>query len=215
MAQNIPLRDKHPYLINSALIALATIAALFIAMLFIDVFTSHGQEKNVPEVRNLPLDQAIQRLEDAGLSWEIADSTNYNENFKPGVITDQDPKAGAYIKAIRPVYLYVNAVHEREVAFPKVTDQSLSIARTTLHDMGFKIIEVDTVPSREMTVISVLANGRPVTPGMPIPVNARIRLSVGDGSLQDYMPSDQLSADEMDSIEDAQALQQVQQYIED
>lgn len=215
MAQNIPLRDKHPYLVNLALIACAAVVALFVALLFIDVFTSHGQEKLVPEVRNMSLDQAIDKLEDAGLNWEIADSSNFNDTFAPGAITDQEPKAGSYIKAIRPVYLYVNAMHQREVSFPKVTDQSLSIARTTLHDMGFRIIEVDTVPSREAIVLAVLVNGRQVAPGTPVPINARIRLSVGDGSLQDYMPSDQLSADEMDSIEDAQALQQVQQYIED
>ena len=86
-------RDRHPILLNSALMALALVALGYIALLFIDVFTSHGQQVQVPDVRNLPLEKAIDILEDAGLRWEISDSTTFYENYKPGTVIDQDPKA--------------------------------------------------------------------------------------------------------------------------
>ena len=194
MTKKAPFQDRHPYLVNSVLILVALVASIFIATLFIDVFTSHGQEKLVPEGRNMPLEEAIQKLEDAGLTWEITDSTNFNESFKPGYITDQDPKTGSYIKAVRPVFLYVNAMHPRIVAFPKLTEVSLSMAQSKLRDMGFKYIEVDTVPSKQMEVVKVLADGRPVIPGNGVAINAHIRITVGDGSLNTGLDDDFLGS---------------------
>ena len=82
-------RDRHPILVNSTLMALALVALGYIALLFIDVFTSHGQQVQVPDVRNMPLEKAIGILEDAGLRWEISDSTTFYENYKPGTVIDQ------------------------------------------------------------------------------------------------------------------------------
>ena len=43
-------RERHPIIVNSALMALALVALGYIALLFIDVFTSHGQQVQVPDV---------------------------------------------------------------------------------------------------------------------------------------------------------------------
>lgn len=208
MAHNIPLRDRYPILVNSVLIACALCASVFIAMLFFDVFTSHGQEKLVPEVRNMPLNQAIAKLEEAGLNWEIADSTNWNENFKPGMVMDQEPRAGSFIKAIRTVYLSVNASHPRIVSFPKFIDTPLRQTLATLRTMGFKSIEIDTVESvYRGLVVNILVNGRPVAPGTGVTINAIVRISVGDGSIEDSNPFQAIDSATIDSIENAQALE--------
>ncbi len=101
MANKLSIRDKHPFLVNSILILAALVVAGFVGLLFIDVFTMHGQEKTVPEVRNLPLEQAIDKLEALGIGWEIVDSTVFDENFKPSVVTRQEPTGGSYIKPLR------------------------------------------------------------------------------------------------------------------
>jgi len=208
MAQPTPFRDKHPILVNSVLIVCAFCAAIFIGLLFIDVFTSHGQEKLVPEVRNMSLEQAIDKLEAAGLDWEIADSTNWNENYKPGVVMDQEPKAGSFIKAIRTVYLNVNAMHPRIVSFPKMQDTPINQSLASLHSMGFKNIEIDTVASAYSgLIVAVLVNGRQIAPGTGVPINAMIRLSVGDGSLNNNNPYMAIDTSTIDSIENAQALE--------
>lgn len=206
MAQPTPFRDKHPFLVNSVLIVCALCAAVFIGLLFIDVFTSHGQEKLVPEVRNMPLAQAIEKLEAAGLDWEIADSTNFNESFKPGVVTDQEPKAGSFIKAIRTVYLNVNAMHPRIVSFPKLQDTPIHQSLASLSSMGFKNIEIDTIPSPyQGLVVEVLVNGRQIAPGTGVAINARVRLSVGDGQIENNNPYMAIDTATIDSIENAQA----------
>ena len=66
-------REEHPILLNSILIALAAVAVVYIALLFIDVFTAHGEECRVPNVRNMSLEQAIATIEQAGLKWEISE----------------------------------------------------------------------------------------------------------------------------------------------
>ncbi|MCQ2287958.1 MAG: PASTA domain-containing protein [Muribaculaceae bacterium] len=205
MSQQIPFRDKHPYLVNLTLIAVVSVIFVFITLLFIDVFTSHGQEKLVPEVRNMPLEKAISKLESEGLKWEIADSTSFNESFKPGVITDQEPKAGSYIKAIRPVYLNVNAQHPRIVSLPKLQDMSRLQALAQLQAMGFKTIEIDTIesPYKDL-IVQVLVNGRNVAPGTGVAINVPVRLRVGDGSIEDTNPYNPLDSATMDSIQNEQ-----------
>ena len=56
-------REEHPILLNSILIALAAVAVVYIALLFIDVFTAHGEECRVPNVRNMSLEQAIEYID--------------------------------------------------------------------------------------------------------------------------------------------------------
>lgn len=198
-------RNKHPIMVNLVLIACAVVAAIFIGLLFIDVFTSHGQERLVPEVRNMPLEQAIDKLEAAGLKWDIADSTNFNESFKPGVIIDQEPKAGSYIKAIRTVYLSVNALHPRIVAMPQLQEISIRQGMAMLRTMGFKSIEVDSIPSPyQGLIVQVMVNGRQVAPGTGVAVNAKIKLSVGDGSIENANPYQAIDSALIDSIEEAQ-----------
>ena len=197
-------RDRHPVLVNSALMVLALLALGYIGLLFIDVFTSHGQQVQVPDVRNLPLEKAIDILEDAGLRWEISDSTTFYENYKPGTVLDQDPKAKSYIKKIRIIYLNVNASHAPIIPLPKLIDLPGRQGAATLKAMGFKHVTVDSVPS-EMggLILQVTVDGHNVEPGKPVSVNSQIKITVGDGSIVDIRPEQILDPEMMDSIDEA------------
>ncbi|MBQ6079539.1 MAG: PASTA domain-containing protein [Muribaculaceae bacterium] len=197
-------RDRHPILVNSALMALALVALGYIALLFIDVFTSHGQQVQVPDVRNMPLEKAIDILEDAGLRWEISDSTTFYENYKPGTVIDQDPKAKSYIKKIRIIYLNVNAMHAPIIPLPKLVDLPGRQGMATLKAMGFKHVVMDSVPS-EMggLILQVTVDGHNVAPGKPVSVNSQIKITVGDGSIVDLNPEQIIDPEMMDSIDEA------------
>ena len=197
-------RDRHPILVNSALMALALVALVYIALLFIDVFTSHGQQVQVPDVRNLPLEKAIDILEDAGLRWEISDSTTFYENYKPGTVIDQDPKAKSYIKKIRIIYLNVNAMHAPIIPLPKLVDLPGRQGVAMLKAMGYKHVDVDSIPS-EMAglILQVTVDGHNVAPNTPVSVNSQIKISVGDGSIVDLNPEQVLDPELMDSIDEA------------
>lgn len=195
-------RDRHPILVNSVLMLLALIALGYIALLFIDVFTSHGQQVRVPDVRNLSLQEAIGKLEDAGLRWDISDSTTYDEAHQPGAVIDQDPKANSYIKKIRVIYLNVNAMHPRIVSLPKLMEISGRQGLATLRSMGFKNVTLDSIPSPYAgLILQVTVDGHNVAPGTGVSVNSQIRITVGDGSINDLNPDQVLDQATIDSIE--------------
>ncbi len=197
-------RDRHPILVNSVLMALALVALGYIALLFIDVFTSHGQQVQVPDVRNLPLEKAIEILDDAGLRWEISDSTTFYENYKPGTVIDQDPKAKSYIKKIRIIYLNVNASHAPIIPLPKLVDLPGRQGVAMLKAMGFKHVTLDSIPSEmDGLILQVTVDGHNVAPSTPVSVNSQIKISVGDGSIVDINPEQVLDPALMDSIDEA------------
>ena len=195
-------KEDHPFLLNGILIAIAAFLLCYIGLLFIDVFTSHGQEMRVPNVRNLPLVQAVEKLEKAGFKWDISDSTTYSEQYKPGVVIDQDPRPHSMIKAIRTIYLKVNAMHPRSVKLPKLYENSIRQGLAILRSYGFKNVQVDSVASPyKGLILQVTANGHQVVEGTPVSVNAFIRLTVGDGSISDLDPEALLDSATIDAIE--------------
>ena len=184
--------------------ALALVVLSYIGLLFIDVFTSHGQQVQVPDVRNLPLEKAIEILEDAGLRWEISDSTTFYENFKPGTVMDQDPKAKSYIKKIRIIYLNVNAMHAPIIPLPKLVDLPGRQGMATLKAMGYKHVTMDSIPSpMGGLILQVTVDGHNVEPGRPVSVNSQIKITVGDGSIVDISPEQIIDPAMMDSIDEA------------
>lgn len=174
--------------------------SVFAALMLINVFTAHGQEKKVPELRNLPLEKAIEKLEAAGFKWEIADST-FNEKIKPGTVLWQDPKGGSYVKAVRTIYLNINAFYPKTVPLPVLTENSARQGLAMLKANGFKYVAIDTVPSPyDGLILSVLVNGNHVKPGTKVSVNAQIRLQVGDGQ-EDLDPIEVLPDYMIDSLQ--------------
>ena len=193
-------RERHPILVNSALMALALVALGYIALLFIDVFTSHGQQVQVPDVRNMPLEKAITILEDAGLRWEISDSTTFYENYQPGAVIDQDPKAKSYIKKIRIIYLNVNAMHAPIIPFPRLVDLPGRQGMATLKAH----VTMDSVASEmDGLILQVSVDGHNVEPGKPVSVNSQVKITVGDGSIVDLNPEQIIDPALMDSIDEA------------
>ncbi|MBQ9575366.1 MAG: PASTA domain-containing protein [Muribaculaceae bacterium] len=197
-------RDRHPILVNSSLMVLALVALGYIALLFIDVFTSHGQQVQVPDVRNMPFEKAVEILDEAGLRWEVSDSTTFYENYKPGAVIDQDPKAKSYIKKIRIIYLSVNASHAPIIPLPKLVDLPGRQGVAMLKAMGYKHVVMDSVPS-EMggLILQVTVDGHSVAPGKPVSVNSQIKITVGDGSIVDLNPEQVIDPSIMDSIDEA------------
>ena len=192
-------KAKHPVLFHSILAFIVFLAGIYTCLLLADVFTNHGEQVKVPDVNFLPLQQAIDKLEAAGLEYEI--DSIYNEDYKPGIVIDQVPVANSMIKSIRPVLLTINMVNPPKVQLPlELTDMAGSDGITTLKSLGFKNVTTDTVPSDKAgLIISVSVNDRQVVPGTKAPLNARIKLTIGDGSM-DIMEYDPLSDIDRDSL---------------
>ena len=91
-------RRNHP--LWWALIAMFVCALVlaWAAMLFLNVWTNHGDNATVPQVKHLSYREAAEKLRAANLSIEISDSI-YDTSIPPGTIVESWPKAGSQVKA--------------------------------------------------------------------------------------------------------------------
>ncbi len=181
---------RHPVVMNILYIILTAIVLGWLAMVFLDFWTDHGDERSVPNVRGLSYIQAQQVLKEASLAVEITDSV-YDSSYGPGTVIEQSPHLGAKVKPGRIVYLTIVAFSPKTVTVPDISNVSLRQAQSIFEGLGIKEIKVVEVDSEyEGLLLSAKFNGLPLSAGARIPVNAVITLEVGRG----------LSAAQLDSL---------------
>lgn len=196
-------------LANICIIILVAAAGLCIAYLSIAIFTKHGQTATVPGVENMSYTEAIDKLHDNGFRIEIRDSL-YREDVRPGFVVEQFPKANSTVKPGRKIFLYINAVHPKEVIIDDDNNPredalrsfSLRQGMARLEELGFKKIRIVRVLGDNDCIARVLANGRPVKKTQKVPVNASIIVEVYDGRLGSLR----------DSLQNAELMEYATQY---
>lgn len=186
----------HPIISNILIIVLVAVLGIVIAYLSLSLFTKHGQTDVVPKVTNITYSGAIEKLHAAGFKVEIRDSL-YLDDVKPGYVVDQFPSSGSVVKPGRKVFLYINAVHPKEVildptgnaAQPALRGFSMRQAKAQLEELGFRNVRIVYVLGDTDRVVKVLANGKQVMKQEKVPVNAQIMLEVYDGRLSQLVDS--------------------------
>lgn len=187
---------RHPVLINAVIIFLVAVLGIAIVFFSLNVFTRHGAWDTVPGVENMSYTEAIKILHDHGFRTDIRDSI-YNEEIKPGFVVEQFPKSGSKVKPGRKIFLYINAVHPREILIDGDSYQSGSALEgfslrqglAKLEELGFKNIKVVTVPGTSDRIIRLIANGKTVRKMQKVPINAQITIEVYDGELRKIQDS--------------------------
>lgn len=206
------LVTNHPVLANFIIILLVGFIGIWIAYLALNLFTNHGASDEVPSVENMSYTQAIETLHAAHFRVDIRDSL-YNEEYKPGFVIEQFPKAGARVKPGRRIFLYINAVHPREViidgdnrpAEDALSGYSYRQGKAQLEELGFKNVQTVWVSGETDRVINLTLNGRPVKKMQKVPLNANLVLRVYDGKLKE----------QADSIQTEEYLQMLREDLED
>lgn len=203
---------RHPVLANFIIILLVGAIGLVILFIWLNLFTRHGEWEKVPEVENMSYTQAIKLLHDNGFRTDIRDSV-YKEGVNPGFVVEQFPKPGAKVKPGRKIFLYINAVHPRELVIDPdnslqggaLKGYSLRQGLAKLEELGFRKINIVKVPGDNDRIIRILANGKEVSKMEKVPVTALITVEVYDGRLNQYN----------DSILDEEYLQYATEVNED
>lgn len=188
--------DKHPVIANILIIAIIALLGLYATYLTIALFTKHGRTLQVPGVENMSYTEAVKRLHDAGLRVDIRDSL-YREDKRTGFVIEQFPKARSIVKPGRKIFLYINAVHPKEVILDDdnhpteyaLKGESYRSAQAKLEELGFKNIRMVKVLGTTDRVMKIIANGRPVRKMQKVPVNSTIVIEVADGRLNDLQDS--------------------------
>lgn len=186
-----PLWPKRFAIISNLLIIIA-VAIIGIAITYFSaaIFTKHGEETVVPGVENMTYTEAIQLLHSKGFNVDIRDSL-FRDDVKPGYVIEQFPRAKSVVKPGRKIFLYINAVHPKEVVIDDGADKSaLALknwsyrqVKARLTELGFKNVRTVTVLGEDDRVVKLLANGKPIRQMQKVPVNAGIIIEVSDGRL--------------------------------
>lgn len=166
---------------KNLLIAIASVAGFLLVIFFsLRFYTRHGEGVPVPQLKGLPVEQAIELLESQGLRYQI-DSV-YQMDKAPGLVVEQDPDPNTNVKLNRTVYLTIITRNAPNVGFPDIFTMSFLEAKAVLNNYGIKIGDTsyasDIVRDR---VLQATFRGHSIQKGEEIPKGSIISLVLGDG----------------------------------
>lgn len=159
---------------------IGALLGLYLVMNYVvmPAYTRQGAEATVPEVRELPFEQASDIVEGRGLRPERRDQP-YNPGVPRGVVVDQNPAPRASVKPGRRIYLYVNSGPRQMVTVPDVLTLSQNLAKAEFNELGLADVEVreDSIHSPYQGTVT---RQRP-EPGEVIAARAKVTLWVSPG----------------------------------
>ena len=163
---------------------------VILTLVFLHLYTRHGQNIVVPKLEGLQVNEANTILNAKGLHIEIVDSI-YNRDAVPGAILDQTPKANNKVKEGRSIYVTVYSKSPQQIVVPELVDYSTRQAMALLNSLGFSQISIEEVPSEYSgLVLAVEHLGRPLTPDEKIPAGSPLNLVVSNSQLADSLGVD-------------------------
>lgn len=201
---------KYPVWSNLALMLLSIVIVIWLLLLFVDVWTHHGDTAIVPDVRGLEYEEAVRVLEDADLDVVISDSIDNPGDKTGGMVVEVQPKAGSVVKGGREVYLTIIAYGTKRVTVTEpLANRDLRSVMTVLSNLGIDTakVMVKRVPwIYPNSVVAVMSGGKTVDMGSSIAVNAPITIELGvEGDLIDAEAASLLQPDSLALTEPAAA----------
>lgn len=166
----------------------------FIIMPF---YTKHGKEFELPDVTDLPIEEAVNILDEAGFSPIIQDSV-YDEQFLQNNVIQQNPLAYSRVKKGRRVYLVVS-IGEKPRHVPKLIG-------LTPQDAEFRLKEQELILNRVIYEFSdfyhrgVVMN-QSAPEGEIVKKNQRINITVSLGPAPTSMEIPNLIGKSLESAE--------------
>lgn len=163
---------------NLMLAVIVAVVLIFGASTLLDLGTNHGEHLAVPEFIGMKYKDAQALAEQVGVRLEIVDSI-YSRTGR-GLVRDQNPAAGAYVKEGRRVQLTMNALGIQKVSMPNLVGYSVRQAVAELSSRGLalgKLIYIDDIATNN--VLQQKYRGRDIGPGTMVDAEGRIDLVVG------------------------------------
>lgn len=167
----------------NALAALGiTILLILFIVIFLRVYTNHGDSVEIPDLKGKTTQEIATILEEKDLRYEIQDSV-YSPDLPPGTALDQFPKPGMKVKQNRMVFITLCALSQEMILMPQLTDISLRQAENLIENAGLIAGSIQYKQSEfSNLVLEQRVNGRMVAKGEKIPKGSRIDLVVGSDS---------------------------------
>ena len=127
-------------------------ALLLLLVIWMNLYTRHGQARPVPDFTGLSLNQADRLAKKNKLRFQIIDSV-YTSAVAKGSVAEQNPKPGFRVKKWRNVMLTINAFRPEMVAMPNLVDLPLRQAVKVIESAGLQQGQLRFKPDISQNVV--------------------------------------------------------------
>jgi len=154
---------------------------LLSSLIWLRVFTHHGQALTVPDLTGLSLEDAATVTKAKKIRFSVTDSVFFKDLPK-GTVVKQNPRQGMKVKANRTIYLSMNAMNPERVTMPTVTGVSLRQARATLETYGLNLGKISYKPDIAVNIVlQQMLNDTIIKPGSMVIKGSDVNLVLGRG----------------------------------
>ena len=170
------------FLLNLGIVILLYFIVVFSTIKYLDVYSNHGEEIEVPNLVGKTSSEAKMKLDELGLSYEILDSL-YDPNLPDGIVKQQmiEPTSisKVSVKENRLIGLRLSKKSELK-EMPDLIWKSVDFAKGKLENRGFKS-RIQFKPTKEAngSVLDQKYKGKSIPSGKRIPIGSEITLVVG------------------------------------
>jgi beta-lactam-binding protein with PASTA domain len=157
------------------------ILLLVASLIWLRIFTHHGQALTVPDLTGLNLDEVEVVTKSKKIRYNVTDSVFFKE-LPRGTVVKQNPRQGMKVKANRTIYLSMNAMNPERVIMPTVTGVSLRQARAILETYNLNLGKISYKPDIAVNnVLQQMINDTIIHPGSLVIKGSSINLVLGRG----------------------------------
>lgn len=164
-----------------ALAVVIGVAIILVLIIWLNIYTRHGQSRPTPEIRGLTIGEAEHVVTKNRMKLQIIDSV-YTAFVPRGCIAEQTPLPGHRVKKGRTIQATINAFNPEMVAVPDLVGLPRRQALSLIETAGLQIGQLNYVP--DLTVDFVLKqtlHGREIAPGDSVQKGMVIDLVLGRG----------------------------------
>jgi len=174
------IKDKKLYI--HLLLAIIMLVLLFVGWLkYLDYYTMHDKYIKVPDFNNMLIAQVDSVVEANNIRYVIIDSI-FDRSREKGVVVKQDPEPFIDVKKNRKIYLVINSLQTRKVAFPDIYDLSLRQAIRKLSQNGLEVGKLEyRADIAANKVLDYKINGIKIEIGQELYISTMVDLVVGKG----------------------------------
>ena len=159
----------------------AMFLCFFLWLKYIDIYTHHDEHIVLPNFYGVHIQDLDSICQELDLRYIIIDSV-FNKKVAKGTVLEQDPIAGTNVKENRRIYFTINALQNKIVTFPDITDLSLRQAVRKLENLGLVVGELEYKPDLARNVVlTPKVNGIKIKGGQELFIGTAVDLIIGSG----------------------------------
>lgn len=169
------------FLKNLGLAAILIIGLVIILLICLNIYTRHGQSREVPSFIGLNKNQTASLARKSKMKYTVIDSV-YTTTVPRGCVAEQSPKPGFRVKKWRNISLTINAFRPEMVAMPNLVDLPLRQAKDLIESSGLIPGKLIYKPDLSVDVVlSQLHNNKEIAAKDSIVKGSVIDLVLGKG----------------------------------